>query len=479
MPTTVRPLLIALLTLAVAAPATAAIQLQLVATSVPYIVDIQHAHDSRLFLVSQAGRILVWNGSSVLSTPFLDISSIVRFSGEQGLLGLAFHPGYSSSGVFFVHYTNTSGNTVVARYQVSANPNVADPMSAAIVLTQSQPFTNHKGGQMRFGPDGHLYIALGDGGSSGDPQNNGQRLDTLLGKLLRIDVTSAFPYAIPPTNPFVATTGARGEIWSYGLRNPWRFSFDRATGDMWIADVGQNTWEEVNFEPAATGGRNYGWRLMEGTHCFVPAMNCNPGSLTLPVIEYAHALGCSVTGGFRYRGANMPAFAGTYFYGDFCSGRIWSATVNSGGAWTSVQRLDTPHAIATFGEDAAGELYISHYDDTGSLYRIIQPGSGFTDEPLIPGTTFIKAVHVIELRVRIDTLRMSRGLASFAWSDSTLVAGSQVIRAAHVAEMRTALDEAYSAAEQPPPTYTDSTLTGAPVKAVHIAELRDAVVALE
>jgi glucose/arabinose dehydrogenase len=358
-------------------PAAAAIELQLVASNVPYIVGIEDARDDsgRLFLVSQTGRILIHDGTHVLPDAFLDISSLVRFDGEQGLLGLAFHPSYPANGLFYVHYTDRSGSTVVARYQVSSNPNVADPRSAATLLTQRQPFTNHKGGRLAFGPDGLLYIGLGDGGSGGDPMNNGQRLDTILGKLLRIEVNSGSPYGIPASNPFVGVSGARAEIWAYGLRNPWRFAFDRDTGDLIIADVGQGAWEEIDFQPAAaTGGQNYGWGLMEGRHCFNPTTNCNPGSLTFPILEYSHLLGCSVTGGFRYRGALLADHIGTYFFADYCTGRIWGATQDAQGEWTATQLLVTNVTVTTFGESSNGEIVLSHYGANGQLYRLM-PGA--------------------------------------------------------------------------------------------------------
>ena len=466
------------LTLLATAPA-AAIELQLLASALPYIVDIQHAGDGRLFFVSQAGTIRVWNGTTVRSTPFLDLSKIVRFSGEQGLLGLAFHPNYASNGYFYVNYSDTSGDTVIARYRVSADPNVADPASAQVVLTFDQPFSNHNGGQLRFGPDGYLYIASGDGGSGGDPQNNAQRLDNLLGKILRIDVNAGTSYAVPSSNPFVNTAGARGEIWSYGLRNPWRFSFDRTTGDMFVGDVGQSSWEEIDYEPAGSGGRNYGWRLMEGTHCFNPASNCNDGSLTLPILEYSHSFGCSVTGGFRYRGGGS-AFYGAYFYADYCSGRIWSATPDSSGTWSAVERLDTSLLITTFGEDVNGELYVSHHAAAGAVYRLTGLGGGFTDDPLVSGSTTVRALHITQLRSRIDALRTSRGLPPYTWTDASLNAGSTTVRAIHVTELRDALDGAYSAAGRPAPAYTDSTLpAGTTIKAIHITELRNAVLALE
>jgi hypothetical protein len=351
--------------------------LEELAVGVPQVVAISHAGDGsgRLFFVQQTGRILVFRNGSVLPTPFLDVRALVLAAGEQGLLGLAFDPSYSTNRRFFVHYNNTAGQSVLARYQVSAgNPDVADPSSAQILLTVDQPFANHKGGQLAFGPDGYLYMSLGDGGSGGDPGNRAQNLGTLLGKILRLDVSGNGPYAIPASNPFAATAGARGEIWAYGLRNPWRFSFDRATGDMFIGDVGQNAWEEIDFEPAGSGGRNYGWRLMEGNHCFNPPTGCDTGSLTRPILEYPHSgADCSVTGGYRYRGSDHADLAGMYLYADFCSGRLWGG-VESGGGWTARELMDSPLNISTFGEDQRGELYLAHYNDAGAfragVYRI-------------------------------------------------------------------------------------------------------------
>jgi len=354
------------------------IQLQPIITGLLDPLGIVSAGDSRLFIVLQEGRIVIWDGTGILPTDFLNVRSLVTCCGERGLLGLAFHPNYPSTPYFYVYYTNTAGNSVVARYQVSADPNVADtnPLNIQIILTVTQPaFTNHKGGQLNFGPDGYLYIALGDGGSGGDPDNHAQNLGDLLGKILRIDVDSASPYAIPATNPFVGRPGL-DEIWAYGLRNPWRFAFDRLTGDMFIADVGQGAWEEVNFQPAGSpGGQNYGWRLMEGAHCFPPGTTgCESPSLTLPILEYDHGQGCSITGGYRYRGSAHPAMVGFYFYGDFCSGRIWGAAPSGGGAWTTTMLLDSSLNISTFGEDAAGELYVA--DLKGTIYRIITPPAG-------------------------------------------------------------------------------------------------------
>jgi len=323
----------------------------------------------RLFIVEQDGRIRILKNQTLLDQPFLDITDRVRCCGEQGLLSVAFPPGYAGKGYFYVNYTDNSGDTVVARYRVTNDPDVANPSSEEAVLMVEQPFANHNGGQLAFGPDGYLYIGMGDGGSGGDPQNNGQNPAALLGKILRLDVESGVvPYAIPPTNPYRQTQGYRGEIWALGLRNPWRFSFDRQTGDLYIADVGQNQYEEVDFQPASSpGGENYGWKIMEGAHCY-NSDTCDQSGLTLPVAEYDHSQGCSVTGGFVYRGQQYPRLQGLYFYGDFCSGRIWGVTTLSGDN-RAVQLLDSPYSISTFGEDEAGELYLADYG-SGAIYRL-------------------------------------------------------------------------------------------------------------
>lgn len=332
---------------------------------------ITHAGDGsgRLFVVEQGGTIRFIRNGAVSPTPFLNITSLVTpTGGEQGLMGLAFPPGFSDGRTFYVNYTNRTGigNTVLARFALTSNPDQADPASRQELLTIEQPFSNHNGGQLVFGPDNLLYIATGDGGSGGDPFGNGQKLDTLLGKLLRIDVLSGtVPYAIPAGNPF------GNEIWAFGLRNPWRFTFDRLTGDLFLADVGQDLVEEVNFMPAGQGaGVNYGWNVMEGSRCFAdPA--CSSDGLVLPVAEYLHGDGdCSVTGGQVYRGS-IPALQGIYLYGDLCSGRIWGLRRN-GDVWENRLLIDTAFTISTFGEDEAGELYLADYVG-GDVYRIGVP----------------------------------------------------------------------------------------------------------
>jgi len=334
---------------------------------------IMHAGDgsNRLFVAEKTGALKVIDSGQI--SVFLDLSPAVSTESERGLLGVAFHPQYAANGRFFVNYTDRQGDTVIAEFRVSSDPNRADPTSERVILTIAQPYANHNGGQIAFGPDGYLYIGTGDGGSSGDPLDAGQDLSTLLGKLLRIDVAGEEPYAVPASNPFVGRSGARSEIWAYGLRNPWRFSFDRLTGDMWIADVGQNAWEEVNLQPAASpGGENYGWRLMEGSHCYNPPTNCNDTTLTPPLLEYSHAsgLGRSVTGGYVYRGEALPALQGAYIFGDFVSGRVWAAAQGEGGAWAIRELFDTNYAIATFGQDEAGELYLADFS-AGVLYRFM------------------------------------------------------------------------------------------------------------
>lgn len=338
--------------------------------------DIQSARDGsgRLFIVEQRGQIRIWKNGQLLPVPFLDLRSRVTCCGETGLLGLAFPPNFAAKRYFYVNYTTGGAppnlRTVIARFPVTSNPDVADPDSEQVILTFPQPFTNHNGGQLAFSPkDGYLYIGAGDGGSGGDPQNNAQNPGALLGKMLRIDVESgASPYAVPPSNPFVAASGYRPEIWALGLRNPWRYAFDRVTSDLFIADVGQNRIEEIDFQPAASrGGENYGWNLMEGSQCF--GAGCSSSGLVLPVAEYGRDLGCSVTGGYIYRGV-QPDLRGIYFYSDYCSGRIWGLR-SDGAAWQTRVLLETGFSVSTFGEDQAGEIYFARYGaGNGEIYRL-------------------------------------------------------------------------------------------------------------
>jgi glucose/arabinose dehydrogenase len=332
-------------------------------------VGITHAGDDRLFIVLQRGQIVILRDGAIEAQPFLDIRSSVLCCGERGLLGLAFPPDHAETGYFFVHYSDRVGDTMISRFRVMpGDPDRADPASEITVLTATQPLPNHNGGQIEFGPDGMLWIALGDGGGTGDPLDNAQSLDTPLGKILRIDV-GELPYTIPPDNPFVGQEGARAEIWSYGWRNPWRFSFDRATGDLYVGDVGQHLFEEISLERAgAAGGGNYGWRLMEGLHCFNPPSNCNDGSLILPIIEYGRAGGnCSVTGGYVYRGSRIPGLEGKYLFSDFCSGIVWTAE-ERGGEWAVETLFQSGLLVSTLGEDSGGEIYIA--DHRGGIYKI-------------------------------------------------------------------------------------------------------------
>lgn len=345
------------------------LRLVLVTDGLAQPVAVAHAADERLFVVEQAGVIRVVDSAGLASQPFLDIRDRVGSGGERGLLGLAFPSDFASSGRFYAYYTDRSGTSVLSRFRVSDDPSRADPASEEVLIIQAQPRANHNGGQLAFGPDGYLYWGLGDGGGGGDPTNAGQNLATLLGKLLRIDVGPSSGYAVPPTNPFVTTEGALDEIWAYGLRNPWRFSFDRATGDLYVADVGQNQIEEVNFQSAGSpGGQNYGWNVMEGDACFAPASGCDQSGLVLPVFTYRHGptTGRSITGGYVYRGQAIPELSGRYLYGDYVSGRVWVTDAASG--WEGTLLWDADFSISTFGEDAAGELYVVDHD--GRLYRL-------------------------------------------------------------------------------------------------------------
>ena len=327
----------------------------------------------RLFVLEQAGTIRVIRDGRLVSRPYLDIRDGVSSGGERGLLGLAFAPTFARDGRFFVDATDPDGNTFVAEFRApDPAADTADPESERVILRIAQPFPNHNGGGIIARPDGTLWIGTGDGGSAGDPRGNGQRRTTLLGKLLRIDPRAAgnAPYTVPPDNPFVGRTDARGEIWAYGLRNPWRFSFDRATGDLWIGDVGQDRWEEVDLVRAGSaGGRNFGWNVMEGRHCYAPSPGCRTDGLTLPVAEYDHGQGCAITGGFVYRGAAIPALAGTYLYADSCSGRIWGLEA---AADVPQSRLlaSTGASIVSFGEDDAGELFVTDIAG-GAVSRLV------------------------------------------------------------------------------------------------------------
>jgi glucose/arabinose dehydrogenase len=345
--------------------------LELVADGFDQPVQVVDPGDGsgRLFVVEQPGRIRIVDDGQVVPEPFLDISDLVGCCGERGLLSVAFHPDYATTGDVFVDYTDRNGDTVVARYQVSTtDPNRLDATSAETILTVDQPAANHNGGLLLFGPkDGDLYIGLGDGG--GGNGQNGQDLSTLLGKILRIDVDGPAGgplYAVPPDNPFVDRPGARPEIWALGVRNPWRFSFDRVTGDLWIGDVGSATYEEVNFQPATSaGGENYGWDAMEGTTCRVEG-GCD--AFVPPVSGFDRDEGCVVTGGYVYRGSAMPDLHGVYLFADYCSGRVWGLIRDTSSAWRRLGPVETGLRISSFGEDATGELYV--VDIEGAVYRL-------------------------------------------------------------------------------------------------------------
>lgn len=346
-----------------------ALRLQEVASGLSSPVYVASpADDARLFIVEQQGRIRVVENGQLLATPFLDISQRVSSGGERGMLSMAFHPQYRSNGFFFVYFTGPSGEIRVERFSVSGNANVATPASAKVILTVPHPRSNHNGGLARFGPDGMLYLGFGDGGGAGDPDANGQNANTLLGALLRIDVDTGDPYAIPPGNPYAGTGGGRGEIWATGLRNPWRFAFDAPAGNLYVADVGQGRLEEVSVVPATRAGVNYGWNILEGTACYNSA-SCDRQGLELPALEYDRSGGaCAITGGFVYRGAAIPEIAGHYFYSDYCAGFVKSFRYVNGGATDQrTWSVGNVGNVTSFGEDAAGELYIT----AGSrLYRI-------------------------------------------------------------------------------------------------------------
>jgi len=332
------------------------------------------AGDARLFVVEKGGLIRIVKNGAVLAAPFLDVSAAISTGSEQGLLGLAFDPQYGANGRFFVSYTNRAGDNVLMSYQVSADADRADAASGIVRLTVDQPYDNHNGGHIVFGPDGYLYMGLGDGGGGGDPDGHGQDRSDLLGSILRLDVSGATGYTVPAGNPLVGVAGTRDELWNWGLRNPWRFSFDRSTGDLYIGDVGQGAREEIDVSTAASGsgrGVNYGWSIMEGMRCY-EASSCDMTGLTLPVLDYSHGDGCSVTGGYVYRGAAIPGLVGTYFYSDYCGGWVRSfkyvgSAVTEAGSWDA---LAPGGGVPSFGEDGTGELYILTV--AGGVYRIVE-----------------------------------------------------------------------------------------------------------
>ncbi len=328
---------------------------------------------NRIFVLEQPGRVRIVDADGTLvETPFLDITDRVGSnSTEQGLLGLAFHPDYANNGRFFINYTNRDGNTVISEFAVTGEPNIADPASETLILFVEQPAGNHNGGHLVFGPDGYLWIGLGDGGAAGDQFQNAQNPGTLLGSMLRIDIDGAEPYGVPASNPYIDNPNARNEAWAIGLRNPWRYSFDRLTGDLYIADVGQGQREEVSFAPASSaGGENYGWPIIEGSICY-PSDPCNADGLVLPIAEYDHSGGnCAITGGYVYRGSQQPGLWGTYVYADYCSGRFWGLRQTDAGTESQLFFQRAGALFSSFGEDEQGEIYVVSLESS-SLYRVV------------------------------------------------------------------------------------------------------------
>jgi glucose/arabinose dehydrogenase len=387
------------------------------ATGINNPVCIANAGDSRLFVVDEQGYIrIVDSQGNVNPQPFLDIHARVKFGGEQGLLGLAFHPQYLSNGYFYVNYTGKGDSTHISRFSVNpGDPETADPASEFKLMTIYQPFTNHNGGDLQFGPDGYLYIGLGDGGSAGDPGNRAQNLMVYLGKLLRIDVNQGNPYAIPESNPFNGNLSALNEIWALGLRNPWRFSFDRLTGDMWIGDVGQDAVEEIDMQPAASpGGENYGWRCYEGNQSY-NSTGCSPAStFTFPVYTYPHGEECSVTGGYVYRGSESSPYYGYYFFADYCSGRIWTLH-NVSGNWVKEDFGQfAGYSFSTFGEDSDGHLYVAGLS-SGTIFRVADNSTGIADNNKPLDIKIIQ--NPLSDKVRIETGLSNRVLVHLQLTD--------------------------------------------------------------
>ncbi len=376
------------------------------ATGLNNAVCITNAGDSRLFVVDQSGSIqIIDSGGNIFSQPYLDIQERVTFGGERGLLGLAFHPQYEVNGYFYVNYTGEGDSTHISRFNVSSgDADIANAASEFKLMTIYQPYSNHNGGDLCFGPDGYLYIGLGDGGSAGDPGNRSQNPMEYLGKMLRIDVDEGNPYTIPPTNPFFNNVDTLGEIWALGLRNPWRFSFDRLTGDLWIGDVGQNAFEEIDFQPAAsTGGENYGWRCFEGDQGY-NSTGCPVASVfTFPVYTYPHGSECSVTGGYVFRGSASSPFYGYYFFADYCSDRIWTLHQVSGD-WVAEEFGQYPgNNFSAFGEDNAGQLYVAGLS-SGTIYRVVENSTGISSSGNLEGIKIFQSPF--SGKIRIETGRI-------------------------------------------------------------------------
>lgn len=382
-------------------------------------VDITHCGDSRLFVVEQTGKIWILDSlGNRLPNPFLDIDARVNSTGnEQGLLGLTFHPNYSANGFFYVNYTDNAGDTKVSRFtRTAANPNLADADSELVILTQDQPYANHNGGCLKFGNDGMLYISFGDGGSGGDPQNNGQTKSTFLGKILRIDVNSGNPYAVPSDNPFVNDPAFKPEIWVWGVRNVWRFSVDRLTGDFWLGDVGQGAREEIDFIAAGVGGKNFGWRCYEGTNVYNSAGCGAAANYEPPVFEYANpSIGCSVTGGFVYRGSKYPNFQGKYFFADYCSGRFWTVERQPNGSFvgSEIANLDN-YQFSTFGDDRDGELYVAMLS-TGRIMKMVDACAEFKIIGEVWSETCVGALNG---GVDINQIQ-ANGSVNYLWSNGS------------------------------------------------------------
>jgi len=378
-------------------------QLITFATGLTSPVCIANAGDSRLFVADQRGYIRIISPTGIISTqPFLDITNRVVYGGERGLLGISFHPNYKANGYFYVNYIGKGDSTHISRFKVSTgDANAADPQSELKLMTIFQPYSNHNGGDLKFGPDGYLYIGLGDGGSGGDPGNWAQNPKEFLGKMLRIDVDHGSPYSIPESNPFYNSPTTKGEIWALGLRNPWRFSFDRLTGDLWIADVGQNAIEEINFQSVdSKGGENYGWRCYEGNQTY-NISGCIPAaSLTFPAYTYPQDQECSVTGGFVFRGSVSSPFYGHYFFTDYCSDRIWTLHKISG-SWVKQDfGRFTGNNFSTFGEDANGQLYVAGLS-SGKIFRIVDQSTGTSPNNELTG---LKIIHTpFSGQIRIET----------------------------------------------------------------------------